>query len=142
MTNSTQIGLSYDANTLSVNTGVLSAKQGAVSAGTGINISTDSNAITTISAKIDGTTIVVDSATKKLKANYTFMAPLSYNSSTGAVTVGYDNSTIILSSNKLTGNYKAGNGVEITTNTIAAKIDNDTIKFNKYGQLTTSYLFK
>lgn len=124
----------YDSNTLSVsNIGVLSAKQGAVSAGTGINISTDSNAITTISAKIDGTTIVVDSATKKLKANYTFMAPLSYNSSTGAVTVGYDNSTIILSSNKLTGNYKAGNGVEITTNTIAAKIDDDTIKFNKNG---------
>lgn len=104
-----------------------------MSAGTGINISTDSNAITTISAKIDGTTIVVDSATKKLKANYIFMAPLNYNSSTGAVTVGYDNSTIILSSNKLAGNYKAGNGVEITTNTIAAKIDNDTIKFNSSG---------
>lgn len=104
-----------------------------MSAGTGINISTDSNAITTISAKIDGTTIVVDSATKKLKANYTFSAPLSYNSSTGAVTVGYDNSTIILSSNRLTGNYKAGNGVTISTNTISAKIDNDTIKFNTSG---------
>lgn len=134
MTNSTQLGLSYDANTLAVSSaGVLSAKQGAVSAGTGINISTDSNAITTISAKIDGTTIVVDSATKKLKANYTFSAPLSYNSSTGAVTVGYDNSTIILSSNRLTGNYKAGNGVTISTNTISAKIDNDTIKFNTSG---------
>ena len=70
------------------------------------------------------------------------MAPLSYDSSTGAITVSYDNSTIVLSSNKLAGNYKAGNGVAITTNTIAAKIDNDTIKFNTNGQLTTSYLFK
>ena len=91
------------------------------------------NSTTIISANIDNKTIIVDSATKKLKTHYNFIRPLTYDTTTGKVTLSIDDITLKVVNNKLTGNYSGSSGINVTNGIISAIVDNDTIKINNSG---------
>lgn len=91
------------------------------------------NSTTIVSANIDNNTIIVDSATKKLKTHYNFTRPLTYDITTGKVTLSIDDVTLKVVNNKLTGNYTGNSGINITNGIISAIVDNDTIKINSSG---------
>lgn len=88
------------------------------------------NSTTIVSANIDNNTIIVDSATKKLKTHYNFTKPLTYDIATGKVTLSIDDVTLKVVNNKLTGNYSGNSGINITNGIISAIVDDDTIKIN------------
>ena len=89
-------------------------------------------------------TIQVDNTTNTLTTHYDFLAPIAYDNVTGKVTLNVDNVTVKTdaSTGKLTGNYTASNGIQITGNAVSAVIDDDTIKLNNSGALTTSLIFQ
>lgn len=91
------------------------------------------NSTTIVSANIDNNTIIVDSATKKLKTHYNFTKPLTYDTTTGKVTLSIDDVTLKVVNNKLTGNYSGNNGINITNGIISAIVDDDTMKINGIG---------
>ena len=91
------------------------------------------NSTTIVSANIDNNTIIVDSATKKLKTHYNFTKPLTYDIATGKVTLSIDDVTLKVVNNKLTGNYTGNSGINITNGIISAIVDNDTMKINGIG---------
>lgn len=91
------------------------------------------NSTTIVSANIDNNTIIVDSATKKLKTHYNFTKPLTYDIATGKVTLSIDEVTLKVVNNKLTGNYTGNSGINVTNGIISAIVDNDTIKINSSG---------
>lgn len=91
------------------------------------------NSTTIVSANIDNNTIIVDSATKKLKTHYNFTKPLTYDIATGKVTLSIDDVTLKVVNNKLTGNYSGNSGINVTNGVISAIVDDDTMKINGLG---------
>ena len=91
------------------------------------------NSTTIVSANIDNNTIIVDSATKKLKTHYNFTKPLTYDIATGKVTLSIDDVTLKVVNNKLTGNYTGKGGINVVNGVISAIVDNDTMKINGGG---------
>lgn len=137
----TTISIAYDNNTLELKDNKLSAKQGPISGGSGIEVNTSATtAASTIAAKVDGTTIKFDSS-GKLTGAYTFASPLSRNTTTGKVSLGVDNKTLVIDSatGKLRGNYEAvtGSPITVTTNKIGLNIDTNKMKITDDGKLTT-----
>lgn len=92
------------------------------------------NSTTIVSANIDNNTIIVDSATKKLKTHYNFTKPLTYDIATGKVTLSIDNVTLrAIFGGVLEGNYSGNSGINVTGGVISAIVDNDTMKINSSG---------
>lgn len=59
------------------------------------------------------------------------------NTSTGAVDLQYDSTTLTISSNKLAGNYKASGCIKLSSGTYSLNYDTDKFKVNSSNQLTT-----
>ena len=72
-------------------------------------------------------------------ANYIFNYPLLRDTSTGAVDLQYDSTTLKVVSNKLTGNYKATGAIKLdsTTATYSLNYDTDKFKLDESNNLTT-----
>lgn len=100
--------------------------QGSLEAGNGINITGS-----TISAKVDGTSIVVN-ASGELEAtaqvpNLVAGDNISITSSTAGLVISATDTA-----------YSAGTGIDITGSTVSVKTDNKTIVENTNGQLETT----
>ena len=88
-------------------------------------MSADSNAI---NFNVDGKTIIKDTASGKFKLNFVAQRPLAASGDKGdAMQLNFDNVTMAKTDEKLRMNYKAGDGITVTQNTVTAAVDGTTV---------------